>query len=234
MAVLTESEMSNLALDAIQANVATDPPFTAAEVRRHLNNAIALVYEIEGGSIKRVASATAWSVAQSADTTGKLTGILTDIKEVLRLFSSSVSGSTGAAGDVEMDRAELSKIEWLRTHGAGLGTYTTPKLFAVTRLATATPGDINKVTIDYWPGVSGLYFPLHYVPQFTLLDGASVTTPDLTDLGSRDAAYLAAAEMAPLNGRAELVPSIMTNVSEHTRLAVERKRAALQSGDHDR
>lgn len=235
MAVLTYSEISDLALDRIQANVSTDAPFTAAQIARHLNDAYADVWEISGGSIKRVASATAWAVAQSADTTGKATGILTDINEVLHVWQTVTSGSTGGGStDKELDRVDLSEIEWLRSNGTAFGGYAVPKVYAVTRLGTTTPADVNKHVLDYWPGVSGLYFPMHYVPQFTPIDSATVTTPDVNDVESRDIAYIAAVRMAQLIGRPELVPGLVMDISERNRHIVIRKDESKSSGDHDR
>jgi len=151
----------------------------------------------------------------------------TDSTATARSFSPSSSTN-------ELERAELSEIEWLRSNGSGLGGYAAPKIYAVSRQETATPAGVNKVVLDVYPGVAALYFPVHYIPQFTPIDSATVTTPDVNDLLSRDIALMAAARMAPLVGRAELVPSIVTDVSERTRHALERKEKALQSGDQDR
>lgn len=233
MAVLTYSQISDLVLDRVQANTATDAPISATEMARFINDAFAMVWEISGGSLKSVASATAWTPAQTVDTTGKLTGILTDIDEIMHCWATATSGSTGGgSSDYELDRVELHRIEFLRRN-QGLGTYAVPKLYAVTRLTTVTPADVNKVRLDFYPGVSGLYFPIAYVPQFTPIDSVTVTTPDVNDLESRDIALIAAMRFAPLLGRAELVPAIAMDVSEATQKALERKWSALMQGKQD-
>lgn len=231
MAVLAYSALQNLFLDRAGANVTTDAPVSAAEIARFLNEAYADVWEISGGSIKSVASATAWTSAQTA--TGVVVGILTDINEVIRMWASTTSGSVGVStDDNELDRVELSHVQWLRKSSL-TGTYARPKVYALTRLATTTPASVGLLRLDYWPSVTGFYFPMEYQPQFTEIDSSTVTTPDVNDLESRDIGLLAAARLAPLIGRAELVPSILADVSERTAKALERKMAALLSADQD-
>lgn len=231
MAVLTLAQIKLLMLDRAQANVATDAPATVAEQERFINEAYADLWEISGGSVKRVASATAWTSASTA--TGIVAGILTDIAEVISLFQTTVSGSTGSETDTELDQVELGYIKHVR--GAfGYSNYSVPKLFALTRTATLTPADVGKLRLDYWPSVTGFFFPVHYRPQFTILDDTVVTTPDVNDLESRDIGLLAAAKLAPLIGRAELVPSILADVSQRTSEMLERKLRSLVSADQDR
>lgn len=233
MAVLTYSALSDLVLDRVQANTSTDAPISAAEMARMLNDSYAVVWQISGGSVKSVASATAWTPAQSSGTTGVATGLLTDIEEIIHAWATTTSGSTGGgATDFEMDRVELSQVEFYRRN-TGQGTYAVPKMYAITRLATTTPADVNKVRLDYYPGVTGLYFPIEYVPQFTPIDSVTITTPDCNDLESRDIALIAAMRFAPLLGRAELVPAIAMDVSEATQKALERKWSALMQGKQD-
>ena len=232
MAVLNFAALQNLFLDELQANVATDAPFTAAEIARFLNDAYADVWEASGGAIKNVASATAWTSAHTA--TGVVTGILTDIREITRIWASTTSASVGvSSGDNELDRAELSMIQWLRK-SALTGAYDRPKCYAATRLATVTPSSVGIHRLDYWPSVIGYYLPTEYIPQLTEIDSVTVTTPDVNDIESRDIGLLAAARGAPLIGRAELVPSIMARVTSKAGLAIIRKRAAMLSGDQDR
>jgi hypothetical protein len=228
LAVLVYSEIQNLALDRAQANVTTDAPFSSAEIARIINDAFADIWEISGGSVKRVASATAWTSAQLA--TGIVAGILTDIGEVASLFQTTTSGSTGAATDAQVRLVELDHILHLRST-AGMGTYTVPKVAAITPMSTDTPADVQKMQLDYWPGVTGFYFPLHYKRKFSPIDSATVTTPDVTDLESRDIGLLAGARMAQVTDRSDLVPGILADISQRTQAAIARKLEALVTAD---
>ena len=230
MAVLTSTQINDLMLDRAQANVTTDAPISSTEALRFINDAFADVYEVSGGRIKSVQSSTAWTTAQSA--TGIVAGILTDIADVQALFWKS-SDAVAVATDVVMRRVELERILWLR--GAqGHGTYNDkPKLYALSPMATDTAADVNKLQLDYFPAVTGFYFPIRYVRQFNPLSAIDTSVPDVNDLESRDIALLAAARIAPLIGRAELVPSILADVSARTAAALERKMMALQSGRQD-
>lgn len=235
MAVLIYSEISDLFLDDLQANVATDAPFTAAEIARALNDAYALIWEASGGAPIRATAGTLWNEAPTADTKGILTGKLTSVEEITHLYVSADVGSVGdSAADAELERAELSEIIWRRRNTAGLGTYGTPKLYALVRTHTVTPADVNKLRCEFWPAKSGVYLPAEYVPQFTAIDSATVTTPAVNDLESRDIAHLAALMKAPLVGRAELAPGIAALLSERTQARLERKLSALMEGKQDR
>lgn len=233
MATLTETEIIALIKDALVIDVSTDVPVDATTLRRAINDAYAMVWEISGGARKKVASATAWTSAQTA--TGVVQGLLTDINRIESLFASTTAGSVGeTAGDRELERAELSYLQYLRqSYGVGSVDYSVPKLYAVTRIQTVTPADVGKHQLDYWPGSTGFYFPVHYLPQFALLSDA-VTTPDVNDLESRDIGWIAAAKLAPGVGRAELAPGILMNVSDLTAKALDRKLTALLSGSQDR
>jgi hypothetical protein len=81
--------------------------------------------------------------------------------------------------------------------------------------------------------VTAFYFPIEYVPQFTEIDSATVTTPDVNDLESRDIGLICAARIAPLVGRASLVPSILADVSSRTAAALDRKFRAMLDGKQD-
>jgi len=288
MAVLSQAQISDLALDRIQANVTTDPPFSATEIQRRTNEAYKLVWEISGGRIKYALHGSAWNTSGTVST-GAIYGLLTDVGEVLRVFatttptvgvttttdgsslltsaalfltnsieagmqvsksdipfasgiyvasvgdasnlilSAAASGSSASLAtfyrirsSIELEPAELAEIEYLRNQ-SGLGTYAVPKLYAVSRFSTPTGADVNKLRIDIWPTVAGYGYPIHYRPQFTPLDGTTYTTPEVNDLESYDIGLIAAAIMAPLSGRAELVPSILGDVSETTAKALERK-----------
>ncbi len=236
MAVLTYSEIVDLALDRIQANVSTDAAFTATELVRHVNDAYADVWEMSGGSLKRVNSATAWATSPTSGTTGVSTSLLTDIGEIRDVFHSVTVGSTGdvTAGDDPLEPVDLSEIQFMRANQTLFGSYLVPKLYAVTRNFTVTVADVNKVQLDVWPAVTGIYLPVHYIPQFTALDAATVTTPSVNDIESRDIALLAASRMAPLTGRAELVPGILADISQRTAAALERKLSSLMNARQDK
>jgi hypothetical protein len=184
-----------------------------------------------------VASATAWATSPTSGVTGVNVGLLTDIAEVLDLFYSTTSGSVGeTAGDKALDRVEREQIMFRRRAGTAFGTYAIPKLYSITETlqTAATAAGTNLVQADIWPGVSGIYLPLHYRPQFTPSAGGASEVPDLTDLLTRDLELLAAAAMAPKVGRAEFVPSIMQRVSDRTRQALERKASAGSEAGQDR
>lgn len=238
MAVLTYAQIESNVLDVVQANVTTDKPITTgagSELERCISRAFAEMWEVSGGGVKKAASAALWTPAQTASADGVLVGVATDINEILDVWATLTSGSTGgAAADIPLKRREREEIMFLRANGTALATYVLPKLYSITRLSTATPGDVNKVQLDYYPGISGYYFPAHYVPQFTPIDAATVTTPDLNDLESYDLVYIAAIELAPLIGRAELAPLLAVKISEKTRLALDRKYSALSEGKQDR
>jgi len=233
VAVLLYSEISDRALDRIQANVATDPPFTAAEIGRHINEAYADVFEISGGGVLQASHAAVWTV--------NVSGIGSFVNSVLHTISeivtccAAVAGSTtcGKSTDVPLDRVEFSKISALRA-AAGLGSYLRTKVYSIRRLDSATPGDIPSIGLDVWPYVAADFFPVDYIPLFQTISAAGVTTPSVSDIESRDISLLAAARMAPLIGRAELVPSIIMDVSERTKKALDRKLSALLDARQDR
>lgn len=236
MAVLTYAQIQQNVLDVLQADVSVDVPITTgagSQMERAMNRALSSMWEISGGGKKNVSSATAWSVAQTADTSGKLIGILTDIKEVLRVWTTATSGSTGAAGDNELTKAELSELEFLRSN-PGVGTYPAPKMYALTRMATATNADVNKFAIDFWPGIAGLYLPIQYIPQFTPIDAVTVTTPDVNDIQSHDLVYMIAIDYCDLNGRAEFAPKYAAQISEKTQQVLDRRYSAISDASQDR
>lgn len=233
MAVLIYSELAILAQEraGVYVSSGVDSPVDPTALARYLNDAYASVYEISGARIKTVASATAWTTASTA--TGVVAGILTDVADVIRVWASTTSGSVGqSTGDVEIERVELSEIHARRSM-SGLPTYLVPKLYAVHRKATTTVADVNKLQLDYWPSVTGFYLPTQYAAQFTPIDSATVTTPDVNDIESRDIALLAAARIAPLAGNAELVPSILADLSSNTQAALQRKLRAMLDAKQD-
>lgn len=232
MAVLVYSELKNLAFDRAQVNVTVDAPISDTEFARFINDAYSDIWPPSGGRLKTVASATAWTSAQTA--TGQVVGILTDVEDIRHVWASTTSGSVGvSSGDYELDRVELSRIFALRADGSGYPTYLKPREYAISRKATTTPASVNLLQLDYWPSVTGYYLPIAYVPQFTPIDSATVTTPDVNDIESRDIALLAASRIAQAVGRAELVPGILADISTRTQTAIQRKLEALLDARQD-
>lgn len=232
MATPSYSELKNLAFDRAQVNVTTDAPISDTEFARFINEALRDVYNISGGREKTVASATAWTSAEAA--TGQVAGILTDVEDILHVWASTTSGSVGvSSGDTELDKAELSEILALRANSSGYPTYLRPKKYAVTRKATTTVADVNKLQLDYWPSVTGFYLPIMYVPQFSEIDSATVTTPDLNDIEARDGGLICAARIAQAVGRSELVPGIFADISTRTQTLMDRKLRAMLDGKQD-
>jgi len=147
----------------------------------------------------------------------------TDATATARTFSPTESA-------IELRRCELSEIQWLRSNS--VGTYLTPKQFALVSHASPGGTDVNKLILEYWPGTTGYYFPIHYTPQFVPLD-STITTPDANDLESRDIGHLAAFNLATLNGRSELATACAFKLSENTRLGLDRKIAAMLHSKQD-
>lgn len=115
-------------------------------------------------------------------------------------------------------KRDLQYIQGLKS-AQGLGTYARPAAYSLTRMASVVPGSVGIIRIDYHPVVAGFYLPIHYVPQFTVLDAATVTTPDVTDLESQDIYLLAAASLAPLCDRHDFIDGLMADLSDRTRQA---------------
>jgi hypothetical protein len=297
MSVPTYSELVNLMLDRTGANVAVDGPLSATEQARFLNQGLLDVWEISGGSLKKVTSAAAWSNAENA--AGYVPGLLTDVDEVRQIFATStapqalacvttitsatvtsaalfgtvlagmaVSGAgiptgayvlsktnsstiilseaatasanpvtltfspVGSQGDTALEQVELPVIQHLRS-ASGYGSYAVPRVVAVTRLATVTPSNVGKLELHYWPGVTGVYFPMHYVPMFTPIDSATITTPDMSDIDAWDGGLIAAARVAQAIGREDRVGGILRDVSQRTAAALKRKFEAMLAGKQD-
>lgn len=233
MATLTGAEIAALALDRAQANVSTDLPITTTEQLRFINDAYATVYEVSGGRTLKVASATAWTSAQLA--TGVVAGILTDVAEIKTLWASTTSGSTGASsGDYPLRKVEMEVIQARRGASTGTyGTYSRPMEYATMRLSTSTAADVNKLELHYWPPVTGFYFPILYLAEFTPLTALDTSKPNVNDLESRDIALLAAVTYSQLMSRHDLVPGLLMDVSEKTRLGLERRSTALMDARAD-
>jgi len=161
--------------------------------------------------------------AKTGDSNITLTSNATANGTVTLTFSPTESGN-------ELDRRDLSYIHWLRSNS--VGAYTVPKIYALVMVASPGTTDVNKAILEYWPGSTGYYFPLHYVPQMVPMD-VTITTPDVNDLESADIAHLAALNFAALNGRAELAETCALKLSENTRLALDRKLASMVAGKQD-
>jgi hypothetical protein len=237
MATLTYTESNDLILDRLQANVATDPPFSPAEILRHYNEAYGDVWELSGGALTAVTgAATTWTPSPTTGTDGRLVGVLRDIKEVLHVGATlTAAGLVGDPATIDLRPVDRSYIQWLRDNTT-VGTYATPKMYAVTRIRASSDvaANVGRYDLDVWPGIASYFFPMEYVRQFSPLAGVGTDVPDVNDLESRDIPLLAAMRMAPLSGRAELVTSIAADISERTQKALERKFSALISAGQDR
>jgi hypothetical protein len=103
------------------------------------------------------------------------------------------------------------------------------EMAAITITSTGSPTftdpGTNRLKMALWPPVASRFVPIMYLSQFVPLVAAG--TPDVNDLESRDIALLAAVRIAPLVGKAHLVPSIMADISDRTAKALERKLSAL-------
>ena len=154
-----------------------------------------------------------------------LTQATTSTVDPVNLTFSPTAGTT-------VQPAEWAEIQWLRS-ASGLPTYSTPKRFAAVRPATVTEANKNKLELHYWPSVTGFYFPMAYVSQFTPMDGDAGDVPEVNDLESYDIAWIAALDLAPRLDRQELAPGIALKVSEGTRAALDRKQAAGLHGKQD-
>src|SRR5438105_665083 len=154
MAVLTYAGIQNLALDELQANVTTDAPIdttAGGELERAIQDAQSMIWESSGGTLTPATHATLWTPSPAVLGTQTLSGALVSIEEIVHFWVGTTVGSTGwSSGDGELELVELSQIHWLRTNsasGSGLGTYAESKFYAAYKLATATPGNVNKWTV---------------------------------------------------------------------------------------
>ena len=234
MAVLLFTEISDLALDRVQVNVATDPAFTAAVIARAINDAYADVFEISGGGIISATHTTIWEVY---DTTAYSTkaSITNRIREVVRAYETEVNTVTGGASAAYriLERVEQERVLYLQRMGRVLN-YATTKCYSITRINETDETRIPRLRLDVYPAGLTAFYPIDYIPQFTEIDAATNTQPSCTDLESRDIALLTAARLAPLAGRHDLVPSIMADVSERTARALEARFASLADARQDR
>ena len=167
---------------------------------------------------------------------------IASIASTSSLEMTAVSGGSGGSstktfspttGPYELTPVDLDYIKTLRSM-SGMPTYKVPKHYAVTRLASPPGASLNLLQLDYWPSVTGFYFPMEYTPQFSPYDGSTVTTIDLNDLEGRDCALLAAARLCVPLDRSDFVPSILADISARTQKALERKLAAIMDSKADR
>lgn len=89
----------------------------------------------------------------------------------------------------------------------------------------ATDSFTDTITFTY----SNVFIPIHYEPQFLPLTGSAAATeaPNVNDLESVDIGLMAAAEIAPTLGRAELVMSIVQDMSAIGQKIMMRKMSAV-------
>lgn len=225
MSVLTYTNIIELAQREAQCFVTTDPPFSSADLLVHANSAYQIVYEESGGGLIKAngmwdlgASAGTFCVAGSASTA--------EIAKPVNVLFSASSSETSA--DVPLRRVDLQEIFALKAASAGLGTYDNPKAYAIVRESPAPSGDTstNVYGIYVWPptvGATHYYVHLHYRRQFDPFDGGVSDVPDVNDVESYDIAYTMGAILAPLAGRAELVPAIVNKISREMQAKIKRR-----------
>jgi len=140
---------------------------------------------------------------------------------------------TSVLGARPLDRVDLDEILYRRGSYAP-GTYGTPQCYSISPVAMTTlsvTATINRYQLDWWPSVTGYYFPMRYVAQFA--DLSAGLYPDVNDAESHDIAYLAAMRLVPLLGKTHLRESIAADLSARTAERLQRKIAAMMSGDQD-
>ena len=233
------SDIVDYALDRLQCNVVTDPRFGTAEILRHANQAYLDVYEASGGAQAAAAGSTLWtgggSASGAADFTLPGSSGTEEIAQFLQVWASTTLGSTGDFNsDIPLDPADYEEIVALQSLGSALGSYAAPKKYAVIRRAKTVDTEDSRYDLYWWPSVAGFYFPAHYIKQFDPFDGGATDRADVDDIGGHDIPLLMALRMAPLAGRAELVPSIAVDLSERMKKFLERKLSARISASQDR
>jgi hypothetical protein len=179
---------------------------------------------------KAIKHTDAWDEASTSATTGKLTGKVVDVGDIIMVFRTATD-VVPDADDPVLDPVDPARIYYLR-QSTGLGGYGSSKLYAAVRDATTTAADVNRVLLELYPAVASEFIGMHYIPQFTVL--ADGETPNVNDLESRDIAYIAAMRLAPLMGRASMLPSIALMISRRTQLGLERKIEALLHARQDK
>ena len=146
--------LEQILLDDLQANTTTNPVFTAVssagDGRRALNDAYRIIWEKSGARLATAAHSTLWSTVVGSGTR-RLTGILGSIAEVVQLWNTSTSSSTGGdSGDVLMHPTDLEEIQFHRNYSSsttGAGTYGAPILYALNRSTPGAFGAVASVTL---------------------------------------------------------------------------------------
>lgn len=305
MSVPTYSELKTLVFDECQINVTTDAPVSDTEFARKYNDSARDVWEMSGGRLKSVASATAWDLAHLS-ANGTVYGLLTDVAEIEQLYATTVApraivcdnttaskavtsaalfGDAGAGltpvtpgmavshataitdgtlvrsvtstsaltltqnaaiataptltfspttGPIELDEVGLDEIKFRRANSAGFPTYLAPKLYAKVRSdSNAVDANANLLRVELWPVVTGYYLPMEYMPQWKEIDSATVTTPALNDVEARFAGLWCAYGLAPLVGRADLVPGIAAKMQLRDKVMADRLLSSKVSAKQD-
>jgi len=239
MSQLLYSAITELALEKVQCNVVTDPPFSAAQLLIHANEAYQDVWEASGASLYKAAGSTLWTGGGTASlaadfTLAGSTGV-EEIAEFLHVWATTTVGSTGGdAGDIELSPVDFAELLALRSSGSGLGTYATPKVYSIIRRVQAADTDTNRYDLYWWPSVAGYYFPAHAIRQFDPFDGGASDFPDVDDQWSRTLANLLALRLAPLAARSEFAPAIAASIDPRHRAALDRRNRAQISARQDR
>lgn len=218
MAVPILADLRTAVRDYTVTNVTVDPPISDAVALRTLNDAYADIWEATGSSATKAAHATLWTPSPPVAGNFIFAGAVANIKEVLRIFRSTTVGSVGStAADFELDRMELSEMNFRRRSA---DIYPDPIAYALERSEPAAAADVGKLTLHIYPDIGSTvyYLPAHYVKTKTDLS-ADADVPDLTELLARDVALLAAVRLAPRVGRPELVGDLEKQFSERTREA---------------
>jgi hypothetical protein len=193
---------------------------------RFINDAYADIWHASGGGTTAALSSVVWAGSTLGTGGSFLQASPFDIDQILHVWATLADTSGGAQGDIELDRVEHARIMWLRAN-SGVGTYATPSLYAAIKQKALTDATVHRYRLEVWPGVANYFYPISYVSQFTPLNGTTLVTPDVNDIESRDIGLLVAMRLAPLVGRAELVPSIAADISQRTKEALERKFSSM-------
>ena len=242
------ADIDALALEKVGGNVATDGPFTAAQRLVHAKHALSDVWEAIGGRMTRVAGTDLWSggASSSAEST-KLMDPSYDttfgsnlIEDIISVWASTNDTSVGTVvGDVPLDRVDVQELLALRG-SSGLGSYASPKLYAIVREAVTDATEDTLLKMDrfrlYWyPSVAGFWFPaLVSIKAPFPANLTAAVYPDLSPRHAMDVALLMAARFARLMKRDELAAQIEGEASEAVQMLFAKRRGILMSPDQGR
>jgi len=244
LAVIAYAEIKRRILDALVINSAANVPISfgaSTEGDDAINAAYALVFEDAGGTLKADTHANIWATAAASGVI-TLTSTLTSIGEIIHLWVNDTLGATGPDTGTffELQKAPggVDEIQWCRANLSSTqgGVYSRPMMYAISKPSTTSPTSVNKLTAEIWPAATATYkyFPAHYIPQFTVLDSVTVTTPDVNDIQSYDIPYLAAIDLAPRIDAQHLIPGLRAKLSDTTRAALARRESSLDAARQDR